>query len=108
MKSYSKVMKDNFLADLANMLMLRPVHRQPKQIEKEPTMANLSLTRTDALNRAAQAAYNAETSDDIDVCVAWAETAHAWVAVAKEMHGNSPSTVTVTLDDIPQVTDAEN
>lgn len=69
-------------------------------------MADLSLTRVDAINRAAQAAYNAETSDDLDLCVALAETAHAWVAVAKEMHGSSPLTVTITLNHIPQVADA--
>jgi hypothetical protein len=64
------------------------------------TMADLSLTRKDILTRAAQAAYNAESSSDIDTSIAWAEVAHAWVAVSKEMGGYSPSSVTIELDEI--------
>ena len=69
-------------------------------------MNQLSLTRADVIKRAAQAAYNSETADDLDVSMAWAETTHAWIAVAKEMNGNGTSTVTIELDDIEDIEDA--
>lgn len=106
MRSYSKVMKDNFLTDLANMLTLRPIYRKPQNQKKVMTMNQLSLTRADVIQRAAQAAYNSETSDNVDVSMAWAKTTHAWIAVAKEMNGNGTSTVTVELDDIEDIEDA--
>jgi hypothetical protein len=64
-------------------------------------MDQLSLDRRDVLERAAQAAYNSEVSDDLDLSVAWAETTHAWVAVANAM-ANCTDTVTIVLDEIPE------
>lgn len=96
MKSYSKVMRDNFLADLANLIMLRPVYRQSNNQEKVTTMADLSITRKDILNRAAQAAAYAEQARTPDTRTSWAETARAWVDIANAMY-DVAETVTITF-----------